>query len=199
MAGLREHKKAATRRAITTAAVRLFSENGYEKTSIEDIAHEAGIGKATVYGYFANKEEIFLSYCDDELEEAFAGLQVTELQNAALIDQLVDFFILKFRFLTRNREFGRQLLREMIFPKTASEKPKEHDQRYFDILGKFFRAAQQRGEIDAEQDLFFLSVHFFSLYLGVLAGWYTGYVDTLEGVEEALRVLFSQVIKGIGI
>jgi len=199
MAGLREHKKTATRRAITTAAVRLFSENGYEKTSIEDIAHEAGIGKATVYGYFANKEEIFLSYCDDELEEAFAGLQVTELQNAALIDQLVDFFILKFRFLTRNREFGRQLLREMIFPKTASEKPKEHDQRYFDILGKFFRAAQLRGEIDAEQDLFFLSVHFFSLYLGVLAGWYTGYVDTQEGVEEALRVLFSQVIKGIGI
>jgi len=197
MAGLREFKKEVTRQAITAAALKLFSEKGYEKTSIEDIARAAGIGKTTVYGYFATKDEIFLSYCDEELEESFARLQDNEHQDMPLLDQLVEFFMLKFRFLTQDQEFGRQLLREMVFPKVASETVKVHDQRYFAILGKFFQVAQAKGEIDSRHDLFFLSVHFFSLYLGVLAGWYTGYVNTYDDVEEAMRILFYQTIAGI--
>jgi hypothetical protein len=47
--------------------------------------------------------------------------------------------------------------------------------------------------------MFYLSVHFFSIYLGVLAGWYTGYVVSLDEVEEALRALFTQAIDGVGI
>ena len=197
MVGLREQKKNETRLALTEAALKLFSERGFEKTSIEDIAREAGIGKATVYGYFATKDEIFIAYCDDELEESFARLQEPQRQDRKLLDQLVDFFMLKFRFLTKNNEFGRQLLREMMFPKVVGDKTLEHDQRYFDILKKFFRSAQGRGEIALEQDLFYLSVHFFSLYLGILAGWYTGHVSTYKEVEEAMRILFQQAMTGI--
>lgn len=199
MAGIREYKKAETRRAITVAAVNLFSEKGYEKTSIEDIARVAGIGKATIYTYFSTKEEIFMSYCDEELEDSFAQFKNPQFAEGKLIDQLLEFFMIKFRFITHNREFGRQLLREMIFPKTANEKAKEHDKRYFDILENLFRTAQQRGELAGELDMFHLSVHFYSLYLGALAGWYTGYVDSLDEVEKAMRVLFTQAIEGVGI
>ena len=61
MIGLREQKKLETRRAIQAAAVKLFAENSFEKTSIEDIASAAGIGKTTVYGYFATKNDIFIN------------------------------------------------------------------------------------------------------------------------------------------
>ncbi len=199
MAGIREHKKAETRRAITAAAVELFSEKGYEKTSIEDIARVAKIGKATVYTYFSTKDEIFLSYCDEELEDSFAQFKAPFFADGKLIDQLLEFFMIKFRFISDNREFGRQLLREMVFPKVVNERAKEHDQRYFDILENIFTAAQRRGELADEPDMFYLSVHFFSIYLGVLAGWYTGYVVSLAEVEEALRALFTQAIDGVGI
>lgn len=198
MAGLREQKKAKTRKAIIDSAVQLFSSKGFEKTSIEDIATLAGIGKATVYTYFAGKRDIFLNYCDDELDEAFADLKTMEREGGGLLDQLVEFFMLKFKFVTQNREFGRQMLREMVFPKEGSEKAREHDGRYFEFLEDLFRAAQARGELAASHDLFFLSVHFFSLYLGVLAGWYGGYVETTEEVEDGMRCLFRQVIEGIG-
>ncbi len=197
MAGLREKKKAETRTAITEAAVRLFAEKGYEKTSIEDIARAAGIGKATVYGYFPAKDDIFLAYCDDELEESFARLQAEEGGEETLLEQLINFFMIKFTFITKNREFGRQLLREMVFPRQVNEKAKEHDPRYFDILEEFFQAAQQRGEIAADQNMFYLSVHFFSLYLGALAGWYAGYVHSHQEVEDGLRILFTQALEGI--
>ncbi len=198
MAGIREQKKAETRKAIIEAAVELFSEKGFSKTSIEDIASKAGIGKATVYTYFAAKSDIFLTYCDDELDEAFAGLRNNKLNEAGLLDQLIEFFMLKFTFVTRNREFGRQLLQEMLFPRQVNEKAKEHDQRYFDYLGEILVAAQQRGELAEGQDMFMLSVHFFSLYLGTLTGWYAGYAENLEEIETAMRTLFTQVLEGVG-
>ena len=182
MAGIREHKKAATRKAITAAAVSLFSSKGYEKTSIEDIAQAAGIGKTTVYTYFPTKDEIFLSYCAEELKDSFAQFTAPHFADGQLIDQLIEFFMIKFRFITRNHEFGRQLLREMVFPKVTNNKVKEHNQRYFVILEDLISSAQQRGELPEGLDKFNLSVHFFSLYLGVLAGWYTGYVASLDAV-----------------
>ena len=197
MAGLREQKKLETKQAIQDAAVKLFAEKSFEKTSIEDIASEAGIGKTTVYGYFSTKNEIFISYCDEELDHAFAQLQATDSAEKSLLDLLVDFFMIKFTFVTKNREFGRQMLREMVFPGEINEKAKVHDQRYFDIMEDYFRIAQVRGEISSEHELFHLSVHFFSLYLGLLAGWYTGYIDSLPEAEDGMRTLFSQAMEGI--
>jgi AcrR family transcriptional regulator len=62
MSGIREQKKLETRKAILDAAVKLFAEKGFDQTSIEDIATEAGIGKTTIYGYFPNKNDIFINY-----------------------------------------------------------------------------------------------------------------------------------------
>ncbi|MCK5914731.1 MAG: hypothetical protein KAG92_01225, partial [Deltaproteobacteria bacterium] len=138
-----------------------------------------------------------INYCDEELDQAFAQLQSTYGEDKPLLDLLVDFFMIKFTFVTKNREFGRHMLREMVFPSEVNETAKVHDQRYFDILEGFFKQAQDRSEISKEHDLFNLSVHFFSLYLGLLAGWFTGYLDSLPETEEAMRTLFNQALGGI--
>ena len=199
MAGLREKKKMETMQAIQSAAVELFAKKGFENTTIEDIAKVAGIGKTTVYGYFTNKNDIFISYCDEELDQSFAQIQATDNDGKTLGDLLVDFFMIKFTFVTKNREFGRQMLRETVFPCKVNEKAKVHDQRYFDILEGIFRNAQEKGEVSQEHELFDLSAHFFSLYLGLLAGWYTGYVDSPQEAEDGMRKLFCQVLEGIKI
>ncbi len=48
-------------RLIARAALQLFSQKGYQATSVSRIAQTAGIGKGTIYEYFATKEEIFLA------------------------------------------------------------------------------------------------------------------------------------------
>ncbi len=197
MAGIREQRKQETRKAILEAAVKLFAEKGFEQVSIEDIASQAGIGKTTVYGYFTSKDDIFINYCDEELDHAFSQLQSADTSGMELRDLLVDFFMLKFRFITRNREFGRQMLRAMIFPGEVNEKARIHDQRYFDIIEGYLRRAQERGEISSHHTMFDLSIHFFSLYLGLLAGWYTGYLNSYEETEKAMSTLFQQTIEGI--
>lgn len=49
----------STERRILEASVRLFSAYGLRKTSMEQVAHEANVAKATLYAYFANKEILF--------------------------------------------------------------------------------------------------------------------------------------------
>ena len=50
--------------AILDATDRLLARYGYRKMTVEDIAHEAGIGKGTIYLHFTSKEEIVLSHVD---------------------------------------------------------------------------------------------------------------------------------------
>lgn len=52
---LRERKKLATWRAIRTAALRLFDEQGYEATTVEQIAEAANVSRATFFNYFARQ------------------------------------------------------------------------------------------------------------------------------------------------
>src|SRR6266480_6616745 len=58
-AGLRERKKARTRRVIADAAARLFAERGYEQVAVSDVAREAEVSEQTVYNYFQTKEQLF--------------------------------------------------------------------------------------------------------------------------------------------
>ncbi len=197
--GKRQQKKEITRRAIVSAAVDLFSRNGYEKTSIEDLAKAAGIGKSTVYTYFKAKEEIFLAFCDEEFEYSFTALRDRVDAEAPLIEQLHALFMSQYEFVTSNREFGRILIRETLFPETVTSLAKESNQRYLDALGEILTHAKARGEIRPELDNFFLSAHFFMLYLGALSGFYTGYVTTTEDVGSGLRTLLNQALQGIAL
>jgi AcrR family transcriptional regulator len=56
--GLRERKKARTRRLIADTAARLLAERGYEHVSVVDVAREAEVAEQTVYNYFPTKEQL---------------------------------------------------------------------------------------------------------------------------------------------
>lgn len=92
--GLRERKKAATRRALGIAAMRLAVERGLDNVLVEDIAAEAGVSARTFNNYFASKYEAICAVAMDRggqiglaLRRRPAGEPLMEAITCAVLDQ----------------------------------------------------------------------------------------------------------------
>jgi AcrR family transcriptional regulator len=68
--GLRERKKARTRRAISEAAITLFLDRGYDAVSVAEIAAAAEVSKRTLFAYFPSKDDLVLHRFADHEDEA---------------------------------------------------------------------------------------------------------------------------------
>lgn len=75
--GLRERKRRETRQRIAETALRLFLANGYEGTTLDAIAAEAGISRRTFFSYFKSKDDIILFGLTADWAELMADLLKT--------------------------------------------------------------------------------------------------------------------------
>lgn len=69
--------------AVAAIALRLFAERGYEQTSMEDIAREAGIGRKSLYRYFSNKAELVWGGMEPVVEASGLVLESARVEGGA--------------------------------------------------------------------------------------------------------------------
>ena len=70
-------KSPAIQKRILTSAIRLFTEQGFSKTTIAQVSGDAGIAKQTIYSYFESKDDLFRAAIQTKCEQFAAAMELT--------------------------------------------------------------------------------------------------------------------------
>jgi AcrR family transcriptional regulator len=110
---LTEEEQERRRKEIFDASVHLFLNKGFSETSMREIAEAAGIGKSTLYDYFPSKDDILLSFIEDELQRLTEGLSEIANQNIGTLEKLRQMMFAYMEYLAKNEDFYLKLSLEV--------------------------------------------------------------------------------------
>ena len=82
--GLREQKKRDTQQLLVGTGMRLFLQQGYTETTLDQIAAEAGVSRRTFFSYFPSKEAILVAASDAGWDEILSDIAQTSPQSNPL-------------------------------------------------------------------------------------------------------------------
>ena len=146
--GLRERKKARTHRGILEAAVEIFRERGYEKTTVEEIVRRVEISQPTFYKYFASKDAVLREVAGGLLrewaEEAEAGARREGESTGAVLRRL--FERMASTMLADRALWQCIVLADALNPMRAPEQ-RDADRDTTRAITAILARGQQRGEI----------------------------------------------------
>ncbi len=138
---LRERKKLKTRRAIQDHALRLFAEQGYDATTVEQISAAAEISPSTFFRYFPSKEDCVLT---DEYDPIMAEVFRAQPPELSLIEALREMFreVLT-EMYARDRE--QILTRTKLILSVPALRGRSFDPMHHESLSMFAELAAERA------------------------------------------------------
>lgn len=141
------------RKGILQNAFRLFSQYGYRRTSIDEIAAEAQVAKGTLYAHFDGKETLFRALCAWMGEQIEADAQQAA-NNGPFSERITCVLLAKFP--SRYRELYRSPHASEFFSTTSSiaaDLTADFWERYRLIVERTIAEGLVRGEIAANDKL----------------------------------------------
>jgi len=195
-------KQNDTRRAILNSAVDLITEQGYDKTTMKQIARAAEVGDATVYKYFPTKEKLLLGYYEeviaDVLKNTAALPEVDQYTLHERLHLLIDGVLegmlgdREFVAITRSLVGRSALLMHAGMPGRTALKQE---------VAALLEQAEQRGEIAACDFKAMLAGLFPDYLFSVVLYWLDDeseeFANTTQLVELTLGVLVLVLKSGL--
>lgn len=139
---------AERRKEFLEAALELFTEHGYESTSVEELCRRVGVAKGTFYLYFGGKEDLALALRERFVEESRTRLmrliEGWEGPFTELIDAAIDFV---FEFHYSNRSLFSLFYRH--YPTEFGPGAADNRRRYVEPMTHIIEEAVKRQEADA--------------------------------------------------
>src|SRR5580704_5862644 len=140
----------AKRNAIVMAGLQLFTQYGYRKTSIDDIAEAAQVAKRTVYLNFENKAAVFLAILEYLADQVRQRCAAAEAAGGTAVDRLTGlldaYFGMAFELFSKSEHMPE--LQE-TFSTLARARIGDLNTEYEARLARFLRSLKSTGAIGA--------------------------------------------------
>ncbi len=162
--------KAEVRDKIIQASIASFSQTGFDRTKMEDIAKRLGLSKGTIYLYYASKEDLFLAICEYYLKV------MKERQHSTVLSKREDLLLDAERFYQEFQELEQgndKVMLEMVVESTRNHKLRramyEHRLKVYDVVVEHLNKHIEKGLIRKDIDCSGLASAFVALYDGLTA------------------------------
>ena len=184
--------KEDTRSRITKAATKLFAENGYQQTTIAEIAKMVGLAEGSIYEHFRGKEDILLTIPDVWVNRAIDELDLQLLGIQGAINKLRKFLWwymhyiesepltakVVFLFLKTNPNF----IQTEVYPNVKT---------FYSYLTKIFEEGRESGELMPDLNPFIARATFLGTIEHLVIRWLLkgGTYSLFDNLEETFNVL----------
>ncbi len=139
-----------TKSRIVSAAWKLFYEQGYDDTTVEEIVEESGTSKGSFYHYFSGKDAL-LSSLSDLFDDKYQELIPTLREDMDSFEKLM--YLNQELFLMIDNSVSLDLVARMYSSQlvTAGEKHlMDHNRVYYKLLRQIVSEGQKKGELRAD-------------------------------------------------
>ncbi|OLS62309.1 TetR/AcrR family transcriptional regulator [Pseudomonas putida] len=200
MSGLRQKQKELRREAILEAALGLFETQGFNATTVEQIAGQVGVSTPTVFNYFGTKQDILLALMERADQRALSDSR----EQMPAFDNAVDAMChLESRIIRRELEaLPAAIWRELLPLGLLTPRPEaaSHlNRRLIDEVAELLRELQGRGLLKASFDVAFVA-EFLNDYSSTLfMRLVQDDVPDLEAHERRIRKLTQTLVDGLGV
>jgi AcrR family transcriptional regulator len=156
--GRREKKKAQTRNSIIEAAAKLFSQRGFDQTSIDEICESADVVKGTFYYHFQSKEDLVVELRRDRMKQVEESIYASLAAGVSPLVVLEELMVKDAVWTEQNKELALVFLSQTYMRRAAMLKNREEQTQpeqgsvrrpIFAIVEAAQKAGEMRDDIHA--------------------------------------------------
>lgn len=147
-----EYKEQARKRIIEVAA-RVFSENGYYNTKMDDIAEALDVSKGAIYQYFTSKEQLLFAVVDfvfDSRKDEIISILASDNPRFIATEE---FFGIKIDRSLQTQSFGLDILREATRNEKLRRRLKKLNERGYVELQEYVIALKDQETVKQDADI----------------------------------------------
>ncbi len=182
--GRLERRKRERRLRIYDAAVELFRNQGFERTTVSQIAEAADVVPATFFNHFQNKNAV-LRQMTTEVLGVIELMLASEFEAAASTrERLTGFVGLAAKRIAETRGLARDVLLELVRTESEPGKQPPYVERIHEPFAAMLREGQERGDVRLDRDAAFLA----EMVVGILNAAITNWLANPDyPIEQRLR------------
>ena len=140
-----------TRQKLVDVARQLFAKNGFENTTMNDIAISSGKGRRTLYTYFKSKEEVYYAVIESELERLSDKLDEVAAKKIRPQEKIIELIYTHLSMIketvVRNGKLRAEFCRKIWM---VEKQRKNFDEDEIELFRKVYSEGKAEGEFDID-------------------------------------------------
>lgn len=183
-----------TKRSIFEAAIKVFSKNGYDGATMDDMAQEAGLAKGTLYYNFKSKEEIFKYIIKEGMELIKEQLQTSAEKEDNSLAKLKAICRVQLKLVYEKKDFFKVVLSQLWGQEMRQSELREVIHDYICNLEKYIKLAIE-DDLVKKGEPYFMAYTFFGALCS--AAIYELINENKSNIDEIADSLMQYILHGI--